>query len=91
MNQKEFLNTHRLTRITGDGPYTVGSESGQTYHVSLHWRSDRYTGGMYANWSCNCAARKTCRHISAVIDMRWAEAAAVGDYDGMDIMEREEF
>jgi hypothetical protein len=88
----EFLGSRRLTSIIGDDPYTVGSESGQTYHVSLHWRSDRYTvGSLSAFWRCNCAAHKTCRHIDAVVDMRWAEAAAADDYDGMDIMELEEF
>lgn len=86
-----FLDSRRLTSITGDSPYAVLSHSGQSYIVSLKWRIDRDDGSVIAMWDCNCLARKSCRHIDAVVDMRWAEAGAAGDYDAMDAMERETF
>ena len=87
---KEFLGSRRLTSITGESPYMVGSQSGQSYAVDLTWHINRDTGSMYGTWHCSCQAREVCRHITAVVDMRWAEAAAANDYDGMDAMEREE-
>ena len=85
----EFLSARRLTSITGNSPYTVGSQSGQIYAVDLTWQTDRYSGSMEGTWHCSCPARDACRHIAAVVDMRWAEAAAANDYNGMDVMERE--
>ena len=84
----EFLGSRRLTSITGESPYTVGSRSGQSYAVGLTWHADR-DANLYSLWRCSCSARRTCRHINAVVDMRWAEASAADDYDGMDVMERE--
>jgi hypothetical protein len=85
-----FLDSRRLTSITGGSPYMVGSQSGQSYAVDLTWHTNRDTVSMYATWHCSCQARGVCRHITAVVDMRWAEAAAAYDYDGMDAMKREE-
>ena len=84
----EFLNSRRLTSITGDMPYIVESQSGKSYTASLRTRMDNL-GSMYATWYCTCPARKGCHHIMAVVDMRWAEAKADEDYDAMDFMERE--
>jgi hypothetical protein len=85
-----FLAKYRICGIveSGDG-YDVESTSGHTYHVHNEARIARDSGSMYFTWHCNCPARKRCRHIDAVVQLRWAEAAADGDYDGMDIMERE--
>jgi uncharacterized Zn finger protein len=85
----EFLDDRRLTSITGNGPYAVDSQSGQSYTVSLTSSIDRYDVFPRATWHCTCPARKSCRHIDAVVDTRWAEANAAGDYDAMDAMERE--
>ena len=85
----EFLGGRRLMSITGGSPYTVESQSGQSYAVDLTWHTDRYSQSMCGIWHCSCPARKTCRHIDAVVDMRWAEAKATDDYDVMDAMERE--
>ena len=85
----KLLGDHRLTNITGNDPYTVESQSGHSYIVDLTWELDRDSGSEFAIWHCTCPARKTCRHIEAVVDMRWAEAGALEDYDGMDVMERE--
>ena len=86
-----FLAKYRIRGIVegGDG-YDVESTSGHTYHVHSDVRVSRDDGGVSFTWHCTCPARKTCRHITAVVQLRWAEAAAVGDYDGMDVMEREE-
>jgi len=86
-----FLATFRISGITesGDG-YDVKSTSGHTYHVHDEPRTDRYSGSTYFVWHCNCSARKRCRHIDAVVQMRWAEAAADEDYEAMDMMEWEE-
>ncbi len=73
---------------SGDG-YDVESTSGSTYHVHNEPRIDRSSGSMYFTWHCDCPARKRCRHVDAVVQMRWAEAQADGDFDAMDIMERE--
>ena len=86
---REFLGERRLISITGNDPYTVESQSGHAYIVDLTWEIDRDSGSEFARWHCTCPARKTCRHIDAVVDMRWAEAAALADYDGMDAMEQE--
>jgi len=85
-----LLKQHRIRGIveSGDG-YDVESTSESTYHVHSETRIERGTGSIYFTWHCNCPARKRCRHIDAVVQMRWAEAAADEGYDGMDIMERE--
>lgn len=84
-----FLMRYRITGIEGDAsPYRVRSVSGKTYTVETHTRLDE-NGALFA-WRCNCAARKRCRHIDAIVNMRWAEAQAAEDYDLMDVMEREE-
>tara|TARA_R100001086_G_scaffold245662_1_gene176860 strand:+ start:310 stop:618 length:309 start_codon:yes stop_codon:yes gene_type:complete len=85
-----FLGSRRLTSITGDSPYAVGSQSGQSYGVDLTWHTDSYSGALHSIWHCSCPASGGCRHIDAVVDMRWAEASAADDYDGMDVMEREQ-
>jgi len=88
---EKLLAEYRLNDIRerDDDGYDVESVSGNTYRVMSHTRLDEM-GSMYFTWSCTCPARKRCRHIDAVQQMRWAEAAASEDYDGMDIMEREQ-
>ncbi len=90
-NWQAFLKRYRITGIEdiGNDIYRVSSVSGHTYSVQIHTNVSREDGGIYFTWSCDCPSRKRCRHIEAVVQMRWAEAAAEGDYDGMDIMERE--
>lgn len=87
---EEFLKRYRLKNIdeTG-GNYRVLSQTGQTYVVANKTCLDE-CGSMFFRWNCTCPARKQCRHIDAVINMRWAEAIAAEDYDGMDVMEKEE-
>jgi uncharacterized Zn finger protein len=88
----DFCKKYRVTDIAGPddkGAYKVTSESGKTYTVRSRTRLDDM-GSMFFEWSCDCPARGTCRHIDAVTAMRWAEAAASEDFDGMDIMERED-
>ena len=92
---EEFLHKYRLTAITDalDG-WDVLSDSGATYRVTSHTSIDRNTGSMVCTLHCTCAARKRCRHIDAVMDMRYAEelaAARNGDTDGMEIIERTEY
>ena len=84
------LSEYRIKSITDnrDGSYGVESCSGNTYTVKSRTRLDE-DGCMYFEWTCNCPARKQCRHIDAVIDTRWEQADDENDYDGMDIMERE--
>jgi len=89
-NWQAFLAEFRILDITDSGGvYQVKSASGHTYTVRIHTKIDRDCGSMYFTWSCDCPARKTCRHIEAVRQMRWAESAAEENSDGMDIMERE--
>ena len=77
-------------RPAGDG-YDVDSTSGKTYHVHSTAHIERGSGSMFFRWHCTCPARRRCRHIDAVVQARWQEAAADGDYDGMNVMDREEF
>ena len=86
-----LMRRHRIRNITdrGAGRYDVESTSGHTYRVECY--TPRNPEAALFCWRCDCPARKTCRHIEAVVNMRWAEAAADEDYDGMDVMEREEF
>lgn len=86
-----FLKRYRLKNIDGNAnSYRVLSQTGQTYVVTNETCLDECSS-MFFRWNCTCPARKRCRHIDAVVNMRWAEAAAAMDYDGMDVMEREEF
>jgi len=86
---ERFLADYRLSGIDGEGsPYHVHSMSGRTYEVTLTTHLDA-GDSMYFRWHCGCPAKKQCRHIDAVEQMRWNEAAAMRDYDGMDVMERE--
>jgi len=91
---QRFLAQHRLKNICDeDGGWKVNSQSGHTYHVRSHMGVDRASGSYFFRTTCDCPARKRCRHIDAVLDMRYAEelaAAEGGDFDGMDILEREE-
>ncbi len=85
-----LLKKYRILGIVdADDGYSVESTSGSTYRVHSEARISRDVGSTYFTWHCDCPARKRCRHIDAVVQMRWAEAAANEDYDGMDIMERE--
>jgi hypothetical protein len=87
----EMLDTYRLRdiRVT-DAGWDVDSKSGNTYEVRSVTRRDRTVGGVYFQWRCSCPARRRCRHIDAVEQLNWEEAAAEGDYDRMDMMERYE-
>ena len=91
-----FLDDHRLRGIRGDNPpYTVESQSGQSYTVSLTSSIGGYDILTRSTWNCTCPSRRTCRHIMAVVDMRWAEIAVAEDrgsiawQDAIDDMERE--
>lgn len=88
----ELLKKFRIVGLTtnSDGTYAIVSNSGKHYTVSQSTHIGRYDGSLYFRWHCDCPARKTCRHIDAVVQCRWDEAAANDDYDGMDIMEREQ-
>lgn len=87
-----LLARHRLVGIcdSRDG-WTVQSASGGTYHVRSIMGVDRESGAYTFRMTCDCPARKQCRHIDAVMDMRHAEelaAARCGDPDGIEIIER---
>jgi len=45
---------------------------------------------MYFTMSCTCPAKKQCRHITAVINMREAEARMDEDDDAIEVVERTE-
>lgn len=86
----EFLKRYRITDIRDtDTGWDVVSESGSTYHVRSRTRLDEM-GSMYFTMSCSCAGCKQCRHITAVMNMRHAEACMDEDYDGMEVIERTE-
>ena len=89
-----FLAKYKLTGICDDdnGGWLVKSASGCEYHVKTQMKMDR-EGSYYFVNSCTCPARKPCRHIDAVMNMRHAEelaAAQSGDADGMEMLERTE-
>ena len=90
----KFLAEYRLKDICNErGGWRVESSSGSTYHVRSQSYIDRESGGMGFRMTCDCPARKRCRHIDAVEQMRYAEelaAAQAGDVDGMEILERTE-
>ncbi|MDX9780903.1 MAG: hypothetical protein RBT66_07685 [bacterium] len=85
-----FLKRYRLTNIIDtDRGWDVVSQSGSTYHVRSHTRLDEM-GSMYFTMSCTCPAKKQCRHITAVINMREAEARMDEDDDAIEVVERTE-
>lgn len=88
-----FMKQYRLRGIADreDGGWDVTSTSEQTYIVRSVPRIDRGSGSMYFETTCTCPARKRCRHIEAVLNMREAEASADEDSDGMEMVERTEF
>lgn len=87
---QELLRRHRLRSVTdaAGGGFKVESESGSTYAVRCVTKIARDSGSMYFQWECTCPARRRCRHIDACEQIQYAEAAASGDYDGMDVIER---
>jgi hypothetical protein len=89
-----FLARYKLKNICDEGNgWRVESASGSTYHVASKTFLDEM-GCMEFRMTCDCPARKQCRHISAVMDMRHAEelaAAADGDPDGIEMLERTQF
>ena len=91
---EEFLAKHRLRNITDTGRgWRVESASGSTYTVTRVAGIDRGSGGLYFRYGCDCPARGRCRHVDAVEQMLYAEAAAdaaAGDTEGLDLMERTE-
>jgi len=85
-----LLKQYRIKNIKDDP--RDGWNSGKIYHVRSIMFVHR-DGGFGFRMTCNCAARKRCRHIDAVEQMRYAEervAAQNGDTDGMEILERTE-
>ena len=85
-----LMRRFRITDIRDKGAgWVVESTSGSTYHVHMRTRMDEM-GSYYGSWECDCPARKRCRHIEAVEDMRGAEELAhaqeTGDYDGMELL-----
>lgn len=86
-----FLAKYRLKNICDiSGGWSVESCSGSTYTVRCITRLDE-CGSMFFTYQCNCPARKRCRHIEAVEQMRYAEEMSIaqdGDTDGMDLIER---
>ncbi len=91
---QKFLERNRLTNICDEnGGWRVDSASGGVYHVKSVSYIDRESGSLGFRMTCDCPARKRCRHIGAVMDMRYAEelaAAQAGDVDGIEILERME-
>lgn len=84
----EFLTNYKITGITAtNSGWEVRSQSGNTYTVTERTQIDEM-GSMYFTIDCTCPARGRCRHIDAVEQMRVAEAAAAGDYDALDKLER---
>ena len=86
-----FLATYKIRGIkdTADG-YEVESTSGSTYQVSDDYGRDS-DGCLGVEFNCSCPARGSCRHIDAVEQMLYCEAASNardGDTDGMDVVER---
>lgn len=87
---QEFLKNYHIQDIRcieGVG-YDVVSNSGNTYRVTSKMQVSRDTGSYYFTMNCNCPARKRCRHIDAVEQMRYAEALVNQDNDEMAILER---
>lgn len=88
-NWDQFCKKYRIRGIRDVGAgWEVASTSGSTYTVTDHGRVDRETGCLYAVMRCDCPARGKCRHIDAVVDMRYAEAATDGDYDAIERLDR---
>ena len=89
---RDLLARYRIKDIHNeDDGWRVESTSGKTYHLRSQTSIDRESGAMMFRMTCDCPAWKQCRHIDAVLDMRYAEelaAAQDGDVDGMEIMER---
>jgi hypothetical protein len=84
-----LLKRYRITEIVDEsGGWAITSKSGNTYHVKSTAYIDRESGSMGFRMSCTCPARKRCRHIDAVMDMRHAEAMAAEDCDATEIIER---
>ena len=83
----------RAVRRTATGGWSVDSKSGNTYLIRTTTHIDRESGSMFFRTHCTCPARRTCRHISAILDIRHNEALSegmAGDSTAMDILEREE-
>jgi len=88
---RTLLATHRLRRLDGTlaAGFTVVSESGSTYRVTL---DDVIVGDghLRSRWACNCKARGRCRHIDACEQVVAAEASAAGDSETIEAMGRVE-
>ena len=86
-----FLATYKLRGIKDTkAGYAVESASGSTYQVNDYQRLDD-NGSLHCGFKCSCPARGECRHIDAVEQMLYCEAASNardGDTDGMDVVER---
>lgn len=86
---RALLAKHRLRRLDGtlEAGFTVESESGSTYRVTLE---DVIVGDghLRSRWACNCKARGRCRHIDACEQVVVAEAAAAGDTETIEAMGR---
>lgn len=91
-NWDKFMTDFRLRDIrdaqNGNG-WIVDSASGKIYSVTREVSRKRYAESDFY-WTCNCPARKRCRHIDAVEQMLHAEihsAIEAGDDGGIDDME----
>lgn len=86
---RAMLVSHRLRRLDGTlaGGFTVESESGSTYRVTI---GDAIVGDghLRSRWNCNCEARGRCRHIDACEQVVVAEATAAGDSETIEAMDR---
>lgn len=87
---REMLADYRLRRIDGtlSSGFTVESDSGATYRVTLDAAVGGGGGYLRSLWACNCKARGRCRHITACEQVVASEAAAAGDIETMEMMER---
>lgn len=84
-----MLKSYRLISISGTNPYTVVSASGNTYTVRRSTKMDEL-GSYYEKYTCDCPARKTCRHIAAVQQMEHAELEAAERFEEMENIENAE-
>jgi hypothetical protein len=84
----DLLKRYKLRSLAGQaaGGFSVVSESGKTYKITLTETIDRL-GSMRMQWRCTCPARRRCRHIEACEQVEHAEAAASGDIDRLEFLE----
>ena len=67
----------KITEIVSGKKWEVHSDSGNTYEVRHIMRMDEM-GSLYFVWTCDCPARKRCKHIAAV-EEEWEAVDAQSD------------